>query len=308
MARVGTEDAMMGKLIPRGVSEAALAMGAVLAAAGCTSAPRAGDHEDIGAAVAPLSQTCIVVGGGLVADTQIGLIEGLGANQNYGTSEVANSGEVGGGARQALFRFDVSAVPTGWGVVSASVTLNEINHAAATVRVHAITAAWDENTVTWASFDGAYAPAVASTFFNGGPAFNGPVTFDVTTLSQGWVNTPAQNFGVLLEQDPVGNTRYWTTRYPTVSQQPVLNLCYAAPTCSDGIQDQGEQGVDCGGPCPKECPHPPATQMVNAGDTGLSPHFKAVYTLGQPTQNQGKSTSPSYRVQGGLIGANGSLP
>ncbi len=27
----------------------------------------------------------------------------------------------------------------------------------------------------------------------------------------------------------------------------------ASPTCSDGIQNQGEQGVDCGGPCPA-CP------------------------------------------------------
>jgi hypothetical protein len=33
-----------------------------------------------------------------------------------------------------------------------------------------------------------------------------------------------------------------------------------------------------------------------------------VFTFGQPTQNQGKTTSPGYRMQGGLIGANGSLP
>ena len=28
------------------------------------------------------------------------------------------------------------------------------------------------------------------------------------------------------------------------------------PTCSDGIQNQGEQGIDCGGPC-EDCPIPP---------------------------------------------------
>ncbi len=27
-----------------------------------------------------------------------------------------------------------------------------------------------------------------------------------------------------------------------------------APTCSDGIQNQGETGIDCGGPCPNACP------------------------------------------------------
>ncbi|MBW6442718.1 hypothetical protein K0A97_02970 [Patescibacteria group bacterium] len=30
--------------------------------------------------------------------------------------------------------------------------------------------------------------------------------------------------------------------------------CSVCPTCSDGIQNQGEAGVDCGGPCPWLCP------------------------------------------------------
>ncbi|HJW31303.1 MAG TPA: GEVED domain-containing protein [Saprospiraceae bacterium] len=32
--------------------------------------------------------------------------------------------------------------------------------------------------------------------------------------------------------------------------------CIACATCSDGIQNQGETGIDCGGPCPA-CPPPP---------------------------------------------------
>lgn len=28
---------------------------------------------------------------------------------------------------------------------------------------------------------------------------------------------------------------------------------YQAPTCSDGVQNQSEQGIDCGGPCPYLC-------------------------------------------------------
>ncbi len=28
---------------------------------------------------------------------------------------------------------------------------------------------------------------------------------------------------------------------------------YHAPSCTDGIQNQGEQGIDCGGPCPYLC-------------------------------------------------------
>lgn len=30
--------------------------------------------------------------------------------------------------------------------------------------------------------------------------------------------------------------------------------CESCPTCSDGIQNQGEKGIDCGGPCPNPCP------------------------------------------------------
>jgi hypothetical protein len=51
-----------------------------------------------------------------------------------------------------------------------------------------------------------------------------------------------------------------------------------------------------------------ATEMVSAGEVSKSANFTMVHTLGQPTQNQGKSISSSYRLQGGLNGANGSLP
>jgi hypothetical protein len=48
--------------------------------------------------------------------------------------------------------------------------------------------------------------------------------------------------------------------------------------------------------------------MVSGGEVSKSPGYKLVFTFGQSSQNQEKTTSPSYRHQGGLIGANGSLP
>ena len=53
---------------------------------------------------------------------------------------------------------------------------------------------------------------------------------------------------------------------------------------------------------------PAATEIVSAGDVATSQSYRMVFTVGQPTQNQSKMTSSSYRMQGGLIGANGSLP
>jgi len=35
---------------------------------------------------------------------------------------------------------------------------------------------------------------------------------------------------------------------------PIFILFYKAPSCNDGKQNQGEQGIDCGGPCVKLCP------------------------------------------------------
>lgn len=51
-----------------------------------------------------------------------------------------------------------------------------------------------------------------------------------------------------------------------------------------------------------------ATETVSAGRVSSSPNYRMVYTFGQPTQNQGKTTSPGYQMQGGLVGANGSMP
>jgi hypothetical protein len=34
---------------------------------------------------------------------------------------------------------------------------------------------------------------------------------------------------------------------------PAFKILYKAPTCADGVQNQGEQGIDCGGPCRTLC-------------------------------------------------------
>lgn len=295
---------------------AAALMGSVAVLSGCTAGESSRDakgNERIASAAGrvEIEQTCLTIQratGGTVDDSQIASGDPVRLAKNYGGSWTGNAGIVDGGPRQFLVRFDIGAIPTGSAVVSATATLSQINDAAATVRVHAITSPFLESSVTWTAFGGAYDPAVIASFPNGGPSYAGPVSADITALAQAWVNGLSQNHGILLEQDPVGATRFWTSDDPDATEQPKLQICWAAPTCGDGIQDQGERGVDCGGPCPADCPHPPATSMVSAGDRASSTHYSVVYTFGQPTQNQDKATSPSYRVQGGLIGANGSLP
>lgn len=61
------------------------------------------------------------------------------------------------------------------------------------------------------------------------------------------------------------------------------------PTCSDGIQNQGEQGVDCGGPC-SACPSC-SDGIMNQGETGIDcgGPCQACGTCSDGIQNQGET-------------------
>lgn len=50
------------------------------------------------------------------------------------------------------------------------------------------------------------------------------------------------------------------------------------------------------------------SQLVGVGERMSSATYQMVFTLGQPTQHQSTHTSPNFRLQGGLVGANGSPP
>lgn len=50
------------------------------------------------------------------------------------------------------------------------------------------------------------------------------------------------------------------------------------------------------------------SQLVSAGTRTSSPSYTLVHTLGQPSSLQSTHVSTSYRLQGGLVGANGSPP
>ena len=58
--------------------------------------------------------------------------------------------------------------------------------------------------------------------------------------------------------------------------------CGTCPTCADSIHNGGEDGVDCGGPCPSACQHDAA--CVAFADSGLVPaNMAAICTDGAGT-------------------------
>lgn len=74
---------------------------------------------------------------------------------------------------------------------------------------------------------------------------------------------------------------------------------------SSGGGGQGGDGGSGGGGAAQQTG---ATETVTAGEVARSARYRMVFTLGQSTQNQGATRSQKYRMQGGLIGANGSPP
>ncbi|WP_437338979.1 DNRLRE domain-containing protein [Sorangium sp. So ce394] len=221
-------------------------------AAGCGADPGGAGDEGVGRAALGLStegQVCTTIQRGAgpagVADAVLwqsspSWNDGAGVTLSTGTT-------AGGGLRRSLLRFDLSGLPQGAEVVSASLSLSQtFKTVDSTVRVHRATSAWEEAAVTWASFGEAFDPAVAASFTSGGGS--GFRSSDVTELARAWASGEAANHGVLLEEDPVQRTDFRSSEKSVVEERPKLELCYV--TCDDGIQNGSEKGVDCGGACP----------------------------------------------------------
>ncbi|WP_437676623.1 FG-GAP-like repeat-containing protein [Sorangium sp. So ce131] len=160
---------------------------------------------------------------------------------NDGTNVTISTGaSESSGLQRSLLRFDLSGLPAGAEVVSASLSLSQVYKTVdSTVRVHRVTRAWEESTVTWASFGDAFDPAVAGSFTSGGGA--GSRSSDITGLAQAWVSGEAENHGVLIEEEPARRTDYRSSEKPRVEDRPKLDLCYV-------VRDPGTQDGVCAGP------------------------------------------------------------
>jgi hypothetical protein len=79
-------------------------------------------------------------------------------------------------------------------------------------------------------------------------------------------------------------------------------------TGSTGLDDTSTTGDDTTTTGGEAVPGQSMNQLVSAGERTASRNYTLVYTFGQPSSLQSTHQSPNYRIQGGLIGANGSPP
>jgi hypothetical protein len=124
-------------------------------------------------------------------------------------------------------------------------------------------------------------------------ATDGPVTLttsvslDDTGRTESSVTDPDTTIGT----DP--DTDSDTTTGPTTDTDSVTD------TDAETGTDTGEEPA---------LPGQTVSQLVTGGTQSASANYSAVFTIGQPSKLQSTHDSANYRLQGGLVGANGSPP
>ncbi|WP_433935324.1 PQQ-dependent sugar dehydrogenase [Sorangium cellulosum] len=240
--------------------------GAAAAALGCSGGPEAerdlargsggdgdveaGEPPALGASSLALSSdgmVCVTLRRGTLGTVRDATLWQNAPAWNDSTSPNLSTGFVSrAGHRRSVVQFDLSRVPAGATVVSATLGFHQTHKLeSSAISVHRVTVPWDERTVSWQSLgDGGFDAERAATI--AAEAGVGARATDVSSLVQAWVLGTAENHGVLLDEAPARVTSLRSSEIDRAEERPRLEVCYV--TCSDGVMNGHEAGVDCGGP------------------------------------------------------------
>jgi len=207
---------------------------AVLAFGACSvEEPQTGDFEGDSAAgpaehvqVAPQAlSTCVDVQRGLNGTVEDTYIASAAPGSNNGAYSSIYTGLDSGAEKRTLVKFDLSFVPAGATIDSATLKLYQTyKTGSSTVRVHRSTAAWSEGGATWNNSAGNHDAAVAATI-DASSGF-GLRTADVTGLVQGWASGSYANDGAVLEEDLTERTVFRSSETSNQVDKPMLTVCY----------------------------------------------------------------------------------
>lgn len=164
---------------------------------------------------------------------------------NYGgAADLALRGSV---QKVTLIRFDVSDIPNNAVVTEASLDLRTNYHRDGTipmvVNLYRLRRPWVESETTWmipttgdtwgspgASGPGDRDPAPFTSFTI--DSINSTYVVELTSVVQGWVSNPGENFGIILTPLGVGHEfRFWSSDYEgTIGHRPRLCVDFFEPT------------------------------------------------------------------------------
>jgi hypothetical protein len=135
---------------------------------------------------------------------------------------------------KALLRFDLSGIPAGASLSSATLTLDAFQGDGGTVTVHHANASWTEAAATYTVFVDAFDSTVVASF----PGTPGSHSVDVLASVQGWVSGAQANEGFYVQGDEWSAA--WSSE-TTEGGKPRLVACYYLDEDGDG----SPSNVDC---------------------------------------------------------------
>jgi len=136
---------------------------------------------------------------------------------------------------RAHLQFDISILPTDAVIVNADLKLYQyqtIGTEGFVIGLHQVTESWEENMITWNNQPD-YLPSPESTITVTVGALTW-LSWDITSLLQGWLDGSIANFGVILKDtdEPLGDTfiRCYSSDYPiNPTLRPKLEITYYVP-------------------------------------------------------------------------------
>lgn len=137
---------------------------------------------------------------------------------NFGGDAYLKVGMGAGGERRSYVQFDVSAIPSGAAIHSATLNLY-CTFSNLTVSVHQVTSSWTEEGITWNNQPSFVSTPTDSTSEGSG----GWCSWDVIRDVQAWVDGAAVNHGFVLMSD--GQHTFYS-RDSIGSKKPVLDITY----------------------------------------------------------------------------------
>jgi len=174
------------------------------------------------------------------------------AGSNYGTAAAMYIQARTSQARRTLVQFDVSSVPSGSTINSATLELYATAVTGGlTLNAHRITGAWTETGVTWTNQPAYNSTADASI---AGGTGTGWKIWNVASVVQQWVGGTA-NYGLVVKastETGLSATTYTfaSKEYATTTYRPILRINYTPPTTINC--DYVGSGI-CSVPLPGEC-------------------------------------------------------
>lgn len=169
--------------------------------------------------------------------------------RNYGNCKEFFIGTKSGKKRRGIVKFDVSDIPVGASIISANLVLTKTGgtNASTPVSIHRVLSNWQENAggcagntlapnwnqnqagINWNTPGGHFDNTSAAST---NVASNGNYTWNIVSLVEQWVNTPAANHGLLIKtvNESINDEFKWaSSEEGDNTKRPTLNIVYQLP-------------------------------------------------------------------------------